>query len=187
MEQVVRTWWPATKTSAAAVSRLRCLEAKNLIQICAAPAHPEIELKTPIVDWSPGDAVPDFGAISYRLHTRWREHPRRTVCISATRVAAARFVGHGGRFPREVERTHDIHVAAVYLLYRLRSPELLAGWQHEEEVRLERPRRGERLPDVVLHTAVGPRAVEFGGSYSKARLRAFHTYCEHSSLPYEVW
>lgn len=186
LEQIARTWWPLASTAAAS-ARLRALVQCKLLQIQIAPAHPELELHSPLIEWSSGDRAPDYGALAYRLQHRWTMPLRRTHCVSATRLAASMFSGHGGRFPREVERTHDIHLAAVYLLYRLRSPELLSGWKHEEELRHEQPRKGARLPDVVLQTNAGPRAIEFGGSYPKKKLEAFHLYCVERSLPYEVW
>jgi hypothetical protein len=186
LQQITRTWWPLA-SAAAASARMRALTESELLQIQVAPAHPELELHSPLTQWSPGDGAPDSGALSYRLQSRWTLPLQRTLCISATQLAASMFTGHGGRFPREVERTHDIHLAAVYLLYRLRSPALLSGWTHEEELRRELPRKGERLPDVILQTDAGPRAIEFGGSYPKRKLEAFHLYCVERSLPYEVW
>jgi len=29
--------------------------------------------------------------------------------------------------------------------------------------------------------------IEFGGSYGKRKVQAFHDYCEEHSLPYEIW
>jgi hypothetical protein len=109
-------------------------------------------------------------------------------------MAANRFGGYGGRPPRAVERTHDIHMARVYLLYRLREPELIRQWVFEEEVKMERKleSRGERqqdekLPDVIIRSPAGTRVIEFGGAYSKAKLASFHAYCKERSLPYEIW
>lgn len=160
-----------------------------MVQLHRAPAHPEIELTAPVIDWAPGDADPDFGPYSYKLQARWNQHPVMTVCVSATKTAMNRFGGHGGRPPREIERTHDIHMAAVYLLYRSRSPELLSEWIFEERIKQERKReKFERLPDVILRSSSGAeRVVEFGGVYSKAKLMLFHGYCNEKKLPYEVW
>jgi hypothetical protein len=88
--------------------------------------------------------------------------------------------------PREIERTHDIHLARVYLIYRRRFPELLNGWVFEEKLRLEQF-HGERLPDALLRSASGEKVIEFGGAYSKAKLAAFHHFLSPKSIPYEVW
>jgi len=75
----------------------------------------------------------------------------------------------------------------VYLVYRQRWPELAEMWTHEDEFRSAHRRRSERIPDALVDTGSGLLAVEFGGSYSKQKLLAFHSYCERRSLPYEVW
>ncbi len=188
--QIARTWWPDSKNGVQNVGdRLKILAAENLVEIKRAPAHPEIEMIAPVIDWTPGDPQPDLGSSSYTLQARWNQHPVITGCVSATRIAMNRFGGHGGRPPREIERTHDIHMAAVYLLYRRRAPELLSGWVFEERIKQERKReKFERLPDVMLRSSAGPeRVVEFGGAYSKAKLLLFHAYCNEKKLPYEVW
>lgn len=188
LPQVARTWWKDSRCpEAAAQVRVRDLASAGLVQVQRAPAHPEIPLTSPMVVWDRCQPKPDFGAVAYQLQARWKEHPVATTCIIASQTAARMFSGHGGRFSRAVERTHDLHHAAVYLLYRLRTPELLDGWKHEEEIRQNRGRNTGRLPDAILEVAGERRAIEFGGSYSKQKLMAFHAYCERQSLSYEVW
>lgn len=188
--QIARTWWANSKNSPDNASdRLKILASENLVELHRAPAHPEIEMTAPVIDWAPGDLTPDLGSSSYKLQSRWNQHPVMTVCVSATRTAMNRLGGHGGRPPREIERTHDIHMAAVYLLYRSKTPEILPSWIFEERIKQERKReKFERLPDVILRDRSGAeRVVEFGGAYSKAKLELFHRYCKEKKLPYEVW
>ncbi len=186
--QIARTWWASSKRPAEdARARLQSLRKDDLLLIERLPAHPELTLQSPITSWEPGVSAPDFGVVSYRLQSRWSEHPVSTMCVSATTVAANRFGGHGGRLPRQVERTHDIHLAAVYLLYRDRHSEVLSNWIFEEQLRHERREKAERLPDAILVTAGRRKVVEFGGAYPKAKLEAFHAYCKERELPYEVW
>jgi hypothetical protein len=192
--QIARTWWPESPNGIrVAENRLRALAAERLVYIERAPAHPELLLEMPVASWRPGAAEPDFGAVAYSLQSRWREHPVLTPCVSATEGAANRFGGHCNRPPRSVERTHDIHMARVYLLYRLRHPELLKDWIFEEQIKSERrlarrePAYGEKLPDVVLRTSSQTRVIEFGGAYGKDKLIAFHGYCKERSFPYELW
>jgi hypothetical protein len=194
LDQIARTWWE--KSAAArrvAGGRLRILAEDGLLHVEHAPAHPELALERPVAVWQPTGAPPDFGAISYRLKSRWKNHPVRTTCVSASKTAANRFGGHGGRLPREIERTHDIHMAQVYLLYRLREPELLPDWVFEERIKSERRRGsrrstpGEKLPDAILRSSSGTKVVEFGGAYEKEKLMAFHSYCKDHSFSYEIW
>lgn len=188
LNQIGRVWWADSKDQTAnARSRLQVLEIEGLVQLQRVPAHPELPLEKPIFTWVPGGPAPDAGSVSYRLQERWKEHPVSTFCVSATRTAVNRFGGYGGRFPRQVERTHDIHLSAVYLLYREHKPALLSGWIFEEQLRQEGHRRGQRLPDVILKYAGTKKAVEFGGAYPKSKVSAFHRYCEERQLAYELW
>jgi hypothetical protein len=97
------------------------------------------------------------------------------------------FGGHGGRFPRESEETHDVHLAAVYLKYRIENPVAASRWMHEEEIRLTRNSRSGKLPDALIQGGRERHVVEFGGAYKKAKLIAFHDYCKAQGLSYEVW
>lgn len=194
LSQIARTWWNTSADSdSVAGSRLQRLATENLIHLERASAHPELALEIPVATWKPGDCEPNFGAISYRLQSRWSSHPVLTACVSASKLAATRFGGFGGRPPREVERTHDIHLSHVYLRYRLEHPELLSTWVYEEETKFERrlsegkPKFGEKLPDVFLRAGADVRVVEFGGAYGKDKLAAFHGYCKERQYPYEIW
>jgi hypothetical protein len=194
LSQIARTWWPGSENPArAAENRLRLLAADDLLDIERAPAHPELELENPVASWALEQPAPNFGAVSNKLQKRWGSHPVLTPCISASKTAANRFGGYGGRPPRAVERTHDIHMTQVYLVYRRRHPELLPSWVFEEQVKAERKLAadrtppGEKLPDVILRTSAGTRVIEFGGAYGKDKLLAFHRYCKEHLLPYEIW
>jgi hypothetical protein len=170
-----------------AASRLRVLKDENLIRIDRAPAHPELTLEGPAQVWRPRDPAPDFGSLSYVLQSRWNQHPVLTTCVSATAHSTNLFNGFGGRPPRQVERTHDIHLAAVFLLYLKKHKNELAGWSFEEKLRSLHRRKRERLPDVIFERRGSRKVVEFGGAYPKAKIEAFHAYCCAQYLPYEVW
>src|SRR5262245_38246284 len=74
--QIARTWWAeAADPLRVANNRLRTLQAEELVRVERLPAHPELDLQAPAATWSPGDAAPDFGAISHRLQSRWNQHP----------------------------------------------------------------------------------------------------------------
>jgi hypothetical protein len=194
LDQIARTWWQdAGNRNRVAENRLRELAGENLLHLERAPAHPELTLEAPVTVWTTNDPEPEWGAVSYKLQTRWRSHPETTLCVSASKTAVNRFGGHGGRPPRSVERTHDIHMAQVYLIYREKYPELLAHWVFEEKIKAERRREareatyGQKLPDVILRSGRDIRVVEFGGAYGKDKLVSFHRYCKEHAFPYEIW
>ena len=175
--QIARTW-PNL------VAALKRLEAQGFVFTFTAVAHPELPLVGPVVRWTRGNELPDFGRASYLLRSRWNRPGIPTKCVIASRTAGRMFGGHGGRYPRESEESHDIHVAAVYLRFRSTFPELAASWVHEEEIKAERKQRKGKLPDALIGKN---RVIEFGGAYKKEKLMGFHKFCESRGFDYEVW
>jgi hypothetical protein len=175
--QVARTWPKA-------VPGLKRLERHGLVFSFTAVAHPELPLVEPVIRWNIGTELPNFGSASYRLRSRWNRPGVPTKCIIASQAAGRMFGGHGGRYPRECEETHDIHLAAVYLRFRSVSPGIAASWVHEEEIKRERRQRKGKLPDALVGKS---RVVEFGGAYKKEKLISFHKFFEAKGFDYEVW
>jgi len=191
LEQVVRTWWPGyAHGRQAALRRLRELESEGMIQLFEMIAHPELPLEAPVVAWRPRDPEPDFDKVAYQLAARWTLPPIRHTALIATRKMGNHYGGWGGRHPRPTEQTHDLHMAALYLLKRAGNPAVPRYWLSEEKLR-ER-RKGEKhtgrqhLPDAIV---ARPKrtAIEFGGAYKVEKLRSFHYYCQGIGLPYEMW
>lgn len=187
--QVARTWWKKLHRASAA-SRLRQLAEAGLIEVENLMTHPEILLAAPVVAWCPGDDEPDFGAVAYRLKSRWTEAPIPTPLVNATRAAVGMFGGYtGGRGPRPSETTHDLYLAQVFLSLQAADPSLAKRWVSENELYADGRGRNERLPDAVIRgrRAGEPpaRIIEFGGAYSKSKLADFHR--AFSTYSYEVW
>lgn len=175
--QIARTW-PAM------LGRLPRLEAEGLLQSFVAVTHPELPLTAPVVHWRPGDSLPDFGSASYRLRSRWCKPAVPTKCFIAGKAAGSLFGGHGGRYPRESEESHDIHLAAVFLRFRKLQPELVGSWVHEEDLRRDRKDRRGKVPDAMVGKS---SVIECGGAYKTRKLIGFHRFCEARGYEYEVW
>jgi hypothetical protein len=175
--QIARTW-PIS------VPSLQKLEHAGLLFSFISVAHPEIPLRVPVVRWTSGDELPDFSKASYALRSRWRLPAVPTKCFIASRAAGRMFGGHGGRYPRESEETHDIHLSAVYLRFRRTQPDIALTWVHEAQIKSERKQRRGKLPDAIVEKN---RVIEFGGAYKKQKLAAFHKFCEAKGFEYEVW
>jgi hypothetical protein len=187
LAQIARTWWSqASQPEAAAQARIKLLRRAGLLQSFHAMAHPELALVAPIILWQPGEAVPNFGAASYQLISRWTQTVIATPSVIATSGAGNRFGGSGGRFPRQSEHTHDLHMGALFLQFRQRFPDLLPYWISEERLREEKP-SGESLPDALLRSPERTCVIEFGGAYRKEKLLRFHESCADNFLPYEIW
>ena len=189
LAQVARTWWGKTAHPAVgARRRLRQLEVLGFVERFTLLAHPELDLREPIVCWKPGSPEPDHGSNSYRLGSRWTLPAEATPAVIASAWAGHQLGGKGGRRPRESEQTHDLHLASVYLLYRERWPELAASWMSEELIRRGRSESfGTKLPDAMIRTDAHQQVVEFGGAYGREKLRDFHRYCSNENLPYALW
>ncbi len=175
--QIERTW-PGV------LSRLNTLEKAGLLFSFVAVAHPELPLCCPVIRWALGDRLPQFSKASHELRKRWTLAGVATKCFIASRAAGRMFGGHGGRYPRESEETHDIHLAAVYLRCRLASLGEAASWVGEAQIKSERKQKRGKLPDAIVDKR---RVIEFGGAYKKEKLVGFHKYCEAKGFDYEVW
>jgi hypothetical protein len=186
--QIGRWLWKGVKRpEVSARTRLRALEAHGFVTCFYAEAHPEISLPAPIISWQRGAAPPDFSGASYRLQNRWTRPAVSTACVIATAQAGRLFGGYGGRFPRESEETHDIHVAAVYFRLCEENRDAARHWISEELIRQRRGYQGEKLPDALIDRPGDRKVVEFGGAYKKDKLERFHNYCAELELSYEVW
>jgi hypothetical protein len=169
------------------VQLLAALELQMLIERRSVLARPVLELVLPVIAWQPGMQMPDFGKAAYQLKSRWKVPARPTDIVQVSRRAAKRFGGYlGGRWPRTSEITHELNLAEVFLRHEKQKSEEAAVWIPEAQLYAEGRGFRERIPDAVIRRGGRDlRVVEFGGSYGKAKLQAFHA--QMSSLPYEVW
>jgi DNA-binding Lrp family transcriptional regulator len=189
LAQIARTWWADAKDPPANTrERLKKLEAAGFLLRFTAMARPEFALIAPVIVWQPNDPMPDFGAASYQLQSRWMHSAVATPAVIATATAGHRFGGHGGRFPRQSEQSHDLMMGTLYLHYRqlLGHAVITTQWISEERLRAQK-QAGEKLPDAMLRSAQREFVIECGGAYSKEKLSHFHEYCAEQSLPYEIW
>lgn len=186
-DQIVRTWWQASSHSAQ--TRLGRLMHRGLLRERKAAAINIGERLLPLAVWSPGELTPDLGALSWSLKKRWSEPTQPTTVYFATAHCARLFAGvRLGRVPRAFHVSHDLGVAEMFLAIRRRRPHAVPLWIDED--RLAPFRRGEKLPDAILATALNAPPIivlEWGGLYDKKRLLAFHRDCEERGVSYEIW
>lgn len=190
LDQIAAAWWtstPAGRTNAR--RRLATLVDAGMLRRLRVNVRPLPALEGPVLSWQPGDADPPFGAVAWRLQSRWQEPPRTTTVYIATRRGANQYGGRQrGELRREFQATHDLGVAAMFLRMRAIDSSRVEGWIGEDV--LAPHRRGQKLPDAVLADAPDrpPRLVlEFGGAYDSDRVRAFHESCAEDELPYQLW
>jgi hypothetical protein len=188
LSQTAAGWWKESSSpTERARKRMAELVGAGLIAREAVNARPLLSLDTPVVQWIPGKADPDYDAVSYRLQSRWTAAPRSTTVYIATRKAAYQFGGAGGRLKHRLQATHDLHVSQVFIRFLHIAPRLAEAWAGEEIV--APTRREQKLPDAMIREPDGAPTlvVEFGGAYDAKRVRKFHEDCRRRSLRYQLW
>lgn len=187
VEQISRTWWPDSANADTVIRRLKQLTDAGYLSRIGLMAHPETPVTEAVCVWGQNAPAPDFGAIAWRLNSRWPEPLVNTDCVIATQFAGRFFGGYGGRKPRRAETTHDLHLSAVFLQMRTNQPERAATWSSEEE-RKKDAEHGEKLPDAIVSDGDRRTAIELGGkSYNREKLEGFHDFCAEQNLDYEIW
>lgn len=178
-----------TQEKRAVKSRLRSLVRAGwlgtAVVVAAVP-----ELDGPLVAWRPSEQMPSLAEVVRTLSRRDRDaEPVRTTIYWATEQAE-RFIGGCGGTPRQpLQVQHDLGVAAVYFTRQLLHHETTSQWISEDIFRELNLGKKTKVPDAVLISPSGKPlvAIEFGGAYSAARLKKFHSFCEFQKLPYEIW
>jgi len=184
--------------SPAATRRLTRLVDAGLLRREKVNAHRLLKLEGPVLTWQAEQPRPsDFGAVSYQLKNRWSNAVRETCVFVATRRAANLFGGYGGRIKYITQVTHDIHLAEVYLHLRRTAPATASTWIGEEILNKHQSEYfgvsnhvgARKAPDaaLILNGEKAAHVIEFGGAYSKARVKSFDTFCFENNLSYELW
>lgn len=141
----------------------------------------------PSVTWKPQQSPPDGWMLSQEFRGRWKREPVSITAFMATERAGRLFGSRSGHLVREIERSHDLLLAEVYLLYREQLPELAATWVGEDALPVAQ--RGVKNPDAFLFddSHQPRRVIESAGAYSQKQVETFHRYCTDARLPYELW
>lgn len=146
------------------------------------------QFSSPVVIWHPGDSTPDFGSISHLLKSRFRDPATAITVVIASKQTGNKYGFPAGRAPRPSETTHDLALAAVYLLYTQIAPSRAAAWISESRLIEAGEGRASKLADALIRLPSGDETViEFGGEYSKQKLLSFHEDCAERERSYELW
>ena len=190
LKQVASAWWSEAPSALSAARRRLALLVKSCyLRRLRFPLQPVPPLPAPVFTWRPLLPAPDYGALAWKLQTRWTEPLAPTTVFIATEQAANLFGGRSrGRLKRSSQASHDLGLAAVYLHFRQTRPVEAAMWIGEDV--LARYRQGQKIPDAVIATAPENKpqlVIEFGGAYDADRVREFHLDSKKRKLPYELW
>lgn len=137
----------------------------------------------------------NFSHIAWLLEKRWAQAPRRVATVVwATRRAVELVGGICGRLRQPLQLQHDLGVSEVYAIWQRKAigsaSEANETWVGEDAYHTYWQRAASsKVPDAVLIGSDGQikRVIEFGGRYSKERLRSFVRYWKKQHTAYEIW
>lgn len=186
--QIARQWFDGASDPVRQTKRrLAALAKADLVELASIPTRPELTLDKPLVTWRPGEVPPAFERLASFLDARWKKPAILTDLVIASRKAGIARGGHGGRWPRRSEVSHDLTFAGLYLAWRKRAATSRDSWTPESRLRREGMGDNDRLPDAAIEKDGHRRIVELAGVYSAAKLRDLHRFCAERELPYELW
>ena len=186
--QLARAFWPPSDSAVAlARQRLKTLISAGIVETYLVRAHSELPLYQPLLSWTPGDPLPVFGRLSYRLRTRLTEAFKPIQVFTGSESLGRRVAGRGGCLKHPLHATHDLHLTTVYLHKLKWNPVEASAWV--SDAILAPLRRGQKLPDAEIQDQNGRtiKVIELGGTYPPERLRRVHEDCERRQVPYELW
>ncbi len=188
LDQYASTWFGELKhPRQSAANKLRQFREHDLVSTVTATIHPTLSLAGPVFTWAPGVDAPNAERLSWILRSRWTKPPKRTTVIVPTRKAAGLVGGNAVHPPRSRALLHDIHVSAIYLLMRERNRNIADGWLHESTLYGNGfGKNGLPLPDAVIDLDQ-PTFIDFGGSYSAAKVRKLHRGYAAQGMAYQLW
>jgi hypothetical protein len=97
LSQLAARWWsdsPSGTTNAR--KRLRQLLQSGYLQVHRVMARPLPTIEQPLLSWRPGEPLPEFGAVAWKLQSRWTE-PLRPLTVYIATGRTANFFGGRNR------------------------------------------------------------------------------------------
>ena len=189
VDQVARTWfWERSDPTRAARTQLRELASRGLVRLSPAMSYDELAFPAPLALWRPGSELPNFAQLAERLLRRWPDVLRPVTLVNATPAGAAWCGGTRPRPSRPSEVSHDLSLAALYLMFRQSDKARANAWVAESTLQAEGyGKPGGYLPDAALRGSDGETLLELAGVYSEEKLLGMHRFAAFHGVPYEVW
>ncbi len=175
-------------------SALRWLKKERLVSRKRQPVI-AYQLTGPLATSAQATGSVNFGHIAWLLEKRWAQAPRHAATVVwSTQRAVALVGGICGRLRQPLQLQHDLGVSEVYALWQSEingsAGEATETWVGEDAYHAYWQRSSSsKVPDAVVLGAGGQikRVIEFGGRYSKERLRSFVQYWKKQRTAYEIW
>lgn len=145
------------------------------------------DLLEPTWSWRPGGSLPCANRLCYQLEKRFSGESIPTTVYYATRSAATRFGGRGGRLKRTHQISHDLLCTSVYLHLEANAFQLAADWLNED-LYAGHAGAGQKLGDALLMRKGQPyRMIEVLGRYTARHLTQLFDYCVRKQLSFDLW
>src|SRR5438067_1392929 len=90
---------------------------QKFLRMIGAVAQPPPHVTGSVLTWEVGDPTPDFGAVAYRLQSRWTRPARRTTVFVAGRRIPALLGGVRGGIKNIFQVSHHLILARVFFSY----------------------------------------------------------------------
>lgn len=188
MSLIARGYFPHRKRPLEAARRhLQSLISCGLLTKRTIAVRDLPRLEQPTHRWRPGQPIPSVNRLCYRLEKRFAGETRPLVVFHATRQAAIRFGGRGGRLRRTHQGTHDLLCSSVFLTIRQQHPQEASDWVNED-LYGHLQNRGDKLGDAMLIRDGRPyRLIEVLGRYTAEHISDLFRDCARRELPLDLW
>ncbi len=173
----------------AARRRLQKLERVGLVEGRNVLVSQPPPVSKPLCIWKPGIATPHSGQVSYLARQRWKTQP-----VVVNRIYNATDLGRGLlgcspiKSPKDIQATHDLGLADLYLHYLRRWPKLTAKcWLNESEYAHLRG-RCVKVEDAMLRR--GDRTllmIDYAGAYRPDRVEALLMHAQLHHVPIAIY
>lgn len=169
--------------------RLRRLERRKLLRGRKVLVSELSGTPKPLCSWKPGEKTPLIGRVSYLARRRWRDLALKVTRVYyATDLARAIFGRDPVKAPRDIQATHDLGLASVYLAFLRRYPLLTQQcWLNESEYAHNRGRFVKVEDAMLCRNGDVLLLIDFAGAYRPDRVQALLTHAEKHQVPIAIY
>lgn len=171
-----------------ATRRLRKLEKRGLLKGRTVLASELPSMSVPLCTWRPGENYPHYGRISYLARRRWHSLPLLVKRVYyATTLSRSLFGRSAVKPPKDIQATHDVGLASVYLSYRRRCDKLTERcWLNESEYAHHRGRCVKVEDAMLCRDGQVLLLIDFAGAYRPDRVESLVRHAELYNVPIAI-
>lgn len=184
VRQMSAIWWRDPDRSRRVIRRcLRRLVLAGLLVRTTINALPVVPTTEPLLQWQPGQPVPDFGHLTRSVSRRSGTASIPTVVYTASRIAGNLFGGIADESPSVDGINHELRLAEVFAS---RCRETQKSWYRNLLPADDRPYLQNGVC-VIDSTGALTKIVRSSQRYTVRQTERFHERCTEHALSYELW